>query len=397
MISLTSGTVIYDYKFRNGVTCVKFSPNGKYFAIGHDNWVSIFLAPGNLSGQYNAFVVYKKFPCANDDVTTLDWSFDSKLLCVGTKDSTTRIIGIEYMTNFRKTILSGHVEPIVGCFFEANSLDINTICRNGQLCLWECNYKSEDLEITDEIVRHSRAKKIKNENSDSEEDDIEDKNIIEKSEDNRNENSNLVVDELVDEEERDEDGKKIINKTPDKIRFSYKRIVRHYLINEPRKEVKDVRLTSATYHKKNKLLITAFSNGSFYLYELPDVNLIHSLNITEYSINAACFNTSGDWIALASSSLGQMLVWEWQSEQYIMKQQGHASEMTCISYSPDGQYIATGGNDGKVKLWNVNSGFCFVTFSDHTSSISSIQFSTNKKFIISASYDGTVRAFDIIR
>ena len=80
-----------------------------------------------------------------------------------------------------------------------------------------------------------------------------------------------------------------------------------------------------------------------------------------------------------------------------MKQQGHSSEMSCLAYSPDGQYIVTGGEDGKVKLWNVTSGFCFVTFTEHTSSITSVQFSNNKKFLISASLDGTVRAYDITR
>lgn len=46
--------------------------------------------------------------------------------------------------------------------------------------------------------------------------------------------------------------------------------------------------------------------------------------------------------------LGQLLVWEWQSESYVLKQQGHFNSMVSLAYSPDGQYIATGGEDGKV-------------------------------------------------
>lgn len=71
--------------------------------------------------------------------------------------------------------------------------------------------------------------------------------------------------------------------------------------------------------------------------------------------------------------------------------------MNCISYSPDGQYIATGGEDAKVKLWNVTNGFCFVTFHEHSSSITGIEFGNSKKFLVSCSLDGTVRAYDIIR
>lgn len=48
------------------------------------------------------------------------------------------------------------------------------------------------------------------------------------------------------------------------------------------------------------------------------------------------------------SGKGQLLVWEWQSESYVFKQQGHFNNMACLAYSPDGQYIVTGGDDGKV-------------------------------------------------
>ena len=48
------------------------------------------------------------------------------------------------------------------------------------------------------------------------------------------------------------------------------------------------------------------------------------------------------------SGRGQLLVWEWQSESYILKQQSHMYDMNSLAYSPGGQTIATGGDDGKV-------------------------------------------------
>lgn len=71
--------------------------------------------------------------------------------------------------------------------------------------------------------------------------------------------------------------------------------------------------------------------------------------------------------------------------------------MSCLAYSMDGQLLATGGDDGKVKLWNVHSGFCFVTFHEHTNAVTDAAFSGTKKFVVSASLDGTVRCFDILR
>lgn len=108
-------------------------------------------------------------------------------------------------------------------------------------------------------------------------------------------------------------------------------------------------------------------------------------------------NKTGDWLAFGCSALGQLLVWEWQSETYILKQQGHFYDMSSLTHSPDGRVIATGGDDGKVKLWNTSSGFCYVTFPDHTSCVTAVAFAQNGKVVVSASLDGTVRAYDLHR
>ena len=159
-----------------------------------------------------------------------------------------------------------------------------------------------------------------------------------------------------------------------------------------------VDVTAADYHPDMKLLVTGFSNGVFLIHEMPDVNMIHSLSISDQSIMSLTFNPSGDWIAFGCSKLGQLLVWEWQSETYVLKQQGHFNNMACVAFSPDGATVATGGQDGKVKLWSTSSGFCFVTFSEHTASTTSVRFSVGKTNVVfSASLDGTVRAYDTTR
>lgn len=35
----------------------------------------------------------------------------------------------------------------------------------------------------------------------------------------------------------------------------------------------------------------------------------------------------------------------------MFKQQGHFNNMASLAYSPDGQYLVTGGDDGKVSLF----------------------------------------------
>jgi periodic tryptophan protein 2 len=71
--------------------------------------------------------------------------------------------------------------------------------------------------------------------------------------------------------------------------------------------------------------------------------------------------------------------------------------MSQLAYSPSGLYIASGGEDGKLKVWNTLNGQCFVTFGEHNAAITGIQFKSNGQVICSSSLDGTVRAFDLNR
>lgn len=135
----------------------------------------------------------------------------------------------------------------------------------------------------------------------------------------------------------------------------------------------------------------------FCLVNTEDMSKIQTLSISRHNITSVAVNRTGEWIAFASKKLGQLLVWEWKSETYIMKQQGHHYDLGSLAYSPNGQLIATGGDDHKVKIWDTRSWFCFVTFSEHRGPVTAVAFVPNGLSVVSSSLDGTVRAFDLIR
>jgi periodic tryptophan protein 2 len=166
---------------------------------------------------------------------------------------------------------------------------------------------------------------------------------------------------------------------------------RHYF-NQPNSKV-----VCATYHPSANLLVAGFSTGVFGIWEMPSFTNIHTLSISQEKISSVAINSSGEWLAFGAKKLGQLLVWEWQSESYILKQQGHFFDMNTLAYAPGGETIATGGDDGKVKVWSTHTGFCFVTFSEHTAPISTVAFAKHGQVLFSASLDGTIRAFDLVR
>ena len=77
---------------------------------------------------------------------------------------------------------------------------------------------------------------------------------------------------------------------------------------------------------------------------MPSVSNIHTLSVGSNQIISTCvLNSTGEWLALGCPKTQQLLVWEWRSETYILKQRGHSYGMKCFNYSPDGIIIASGG------------------------------------------------------
>jgi periodic tryptophan protein 2 len=157
-------------------------------------------------------------------------------------------------------------------------------------------------------------------------------------------------------------------------------------------------VVTSTYSPRSQLLAIGFSSGIFGLYEMPSVSNIHTLSVGSHQLISSCvLNDTGEWLALGCPTSQQLLVWEWRSETYIIKQRGHAYGMRCMAYSPDGIVVCTGGEDGKIKLWNASSGFCYVTLEQgHQAPVTAVCFA-NASVVLSASLDGTVRAHDLHR
>lgn len=90
-------------------------------------------------------------------------------------------------------------------------------------------------------------------------------------------------------------------------------------------------------------------------------------------------------------------MWDWQNESYVLKEQSHYYDIARCAITADALHIISGGEDGKVKVWKVNSGQCLVTFNEHTGPITGIAISASTHAIFTCSKDGTARGFDLVR
>jgi WD40 repeat protein len=69
----------------------------------------------------------------------------------------------------------------------------------------------------------------------------------------------------------------------------------------------------------------------------------------------------------------------------------HSSYVNALAFTPDGQFLAAGGRDGLIFIWDVLSGKEIKKLHGHTNRINSLAFHPQSGELISADQDGVVR------
>lgn len=347
LINAKRKTILHHHNFKKPVRDIQFSPNGKYIAVTHGNHIQVWKTPAFLIREFSPMDLYRVYTGHFDQITSIRWSPCSRFFLTTSYDMTARLFTLDPLDNFKPKVLTGHRDRVIDAYFSKDSKSIYTVSRDGAVFVWT-------------------GKTENNEGSSSDEDSDE------------SENENEYRNDNFDSENA--------------IAFTRWGVSSRHYFNIPATKV-----VCSTFHQNSSLLVVGFNNGVFGLWELPSFTNLHTLSISQEKVTSVDINPSGEWLAFGARKLGQLLVWEWQSESYVLKQQGHFYDMNTISYAPDGQIVATGGDDGKVKLWNLQSGFCTVTFSDHSASVSQVEFAKQGRILFSASLDGTIRAYDLLR
>ncbi|CAG7724348.1 unnamed protein product [Allacma fusca] len=371
VISLVSKTVIHCLKVGRNIGCMKFSPDGTLFAVAKEGTVFVYNAP-TPKKCFNPFLMERVFNTGNKaaNISSIAWSYDSRLIAFGSSDMMIRVHSLTKFSNFKNVAFTGHSDGIVSCSFSLDDYTFYSLSRNGQLCVWECTLEPDEF-LPAETTGRKAAEGLQ-------EDEMEES--LEKRQKTSSEDTEVES----------------TNEAQTYARF--KKLTRHYYSDLFKKGEKRPNVVCADFNVRDTVtLVAGFSDGSFFIHLLPEFELMTSLNIENQELSTITFNNHSFYIAIGCSKLGQLLVWEWPSETYAMKQQGHFNMMNVVDFSSDGRYLVTGGEDGKVKVWDSFTSFCFVTFTEHTSSVTGVAFTQNGKAVVSSSLDGTVRAFDLTR
>ena len=318
------------FNFKQPVSCISFSPEGKIFAVGLGTKIQLWELSSTKRREFAPLHLINSFYAHRDNITFVSWSNDGRCLLSGSSDMTSKVHflldSIPQSQSPPSVSLVGHKHGVVGGYFYDES-KIITIGSDCNAYLWQ-------LDISKKVLENIGLREVL---------------------------------KLSEEEE----------------------IVSH--------------VTSTAF--SGDLILAGFQNGAFALFRISDDELknIHTLSVSKSSVTSVSMSSDCEWLAMACNDDAEnrsLIVWEWKTETFVFKQQGHSLQsclLSSLDISADALLMATGGKDGKVKVWNAATGACMATFSDHRAEVGSVYFCKQKKILTSCSSDGSIRLYDLNR
>ncbi|XP_053992723.1 uncharacterized protein LOC128883893 [Hylaeus volcanicus] len=406
VVNSTNSVILSRFSFSHPISAAKFSSCGKYLATASQKALKFWDVPTMENRWFCS--LRRKIQHHADTIVSVCWSCDSEYVCTGSKDLTVRIFSCNPKEGFKVLTFVEHRSPLCGAFFSQNMKYVIGVATDGTMISWNWMTDVEKHE-QDEILGSStenRAFSLQRVPTHS----------LSKD-DEKNVHRELRKKRLAENfETKQSDNSENKNKLPDYSKGSWKMECKVFC-----NQSGGALISQVAYNSLINLLATGFSNGLICLYSTPDFAALYTLSIGNSPLDALEITSDGEWLAIGNSYAGQIVVWEWKSETYILKQQAHGTGIRCVACCPTldrvtqnriggdnksssslgliqrSVAVATGGEDGKLKLWDSVSGFNYMTFTDHVAPINDIVFTPQGNAVISASNDGTVRCYDLAR
>lgn len=135
-----------------------------------------------------------------------------------------------------------------------------------------------------------------------------------------------------------------------------------------------------------------------YLCSEDDSQEVLVLDHHKESVRSIDFNPEGNMLFAVSADKSFSVVSNGRLEGQLLG--AHDEAINCVMHLEDSRIVATGDDDGVVKIWDLRQASqgrkgCVVEFKDHEGTISGMDYAEEHKMLLTAANDGTLGVFDL--
>jgi WD40 repeat protein len=143
----------------------------------------------------------------------------------------------------------------------------------------------------------------------------------------------------------------------------------------------------------NQTIISSGNDTSIKISHISMGEMLHVVKAHAHTVNSLVLSSDRQTLISCSSD---KTIKRWNSKNLKpVSVISHSAPVTCIAISPRGCFIASGGFDQSIILWDINTGKKIYNFAGHRALISSVCFTNDSQMIASTSTDGALKLWQI--
>jgi len=139
--------------------------------------------------------------------------------------------------------------------------------------------------------------------------------------------------------------------------------------------------------------ILAAADGDLTLWDVAAA-LRRSLIPQDAWVTAIAFGPDPDIIASGHDD-GMIRIWDMSDGQLILRLRGHQRPVSALAFSPDGRRLVSAGEEKLMLLWNTCTGEIEGLLGGHTDRIPKVAWHPDGNRLFSAGWDTTARVWDV--
>jgi WD40 repeat protein/tRNA A-37 threonylcarbamoyl transferase component Bud32 len=128
------------------------------------------------------------------------------------------------------------------------------------------------------------------------------------------------------------------------------------------------------------------------VHSVRDWSLLGEWSAHEGAVTAATF--AADGTLATGGEDGRVVIWNGKSGTPNRTWDAHAGPIYALAFRSEGLTLASAGSDRVIRLWNTSDGKPRGLFRGHTASVRSLCFATDPRWLASGGQDGALRVWD---
>ncbi|NER46186.1 MAG: WD40 repeat domain-containing protein [Symploca sp. SIO1A3] len=158
-------------------------------------------------------------------------------------------------------------------------------------------------------------------------------------------------------------------------------------------------IRSVAISPDGQILASGSIDQTIKLWNLATGKLLDTLEGHSSAVLSVAFHPDGKTLAGGSNLAvgdGNLKLWDVKTGtlQRVLDQGLINFRVSCVTFSPDGQTLATGNIDATIKLWKLSSGKLYRTLKGHGWDVASVAFSRDGRLLVSGGFDGAIKIWN---